>query len=106
MVRIVRRLSSTASTTPRRSPRIRVMSEASMAISVPVPRAMPTSAWARLGASLRPSPTMATRRPSAWSFLISRTLSPGLSSDMTLSMPAFAAMASAVRLLSPVSMTT
>ena len=36
------------------------MSAASMATSVPVPMAMPTSAWARAGASLMPSPTMAT----------------------------------------------
>ena len=35
-----------------------------MATSVPVPMAMPTSAWASAGASLMPSPTMATRRPS------------------------------------------
>ena len=33
---------------------------AAMATSVPVPMAMPTSAWARAGASLMPSPTMAT----------------------------------------------
>ncbi len=31
-----------------------------MATSVPVPMAMPTSAWARAGASLMPSPTMPT----------------------------------------------
>ena len=34
-----------------------------MATSVPAPMAMPTSARARAGASLMPSPTMATRRP-------------------------------------------
>ena len=42
----------------------------SMATSVPVPMAMPTSACARAGASLIPSPAIATRRPSDWSFLI------------------------------------
>ena len=36
-----------------------------MATSVPVPMAMPTSAAARAGASLTPSPAMATTRPSA-----------------------------------------
>ena len=34
-----------------RSPETRVMSDASMATSVPVPMADPTSAWARAGAS-------------------------------------------------------
>ena len=38
-----------------------------MATSVPVPMAMPTSACARAGASLMPSPTMATTFPSACS---------------------------------------
>ena len=46
-------------------------SAASMATSVPVPMARPTSAWARAGASLMPSPTMPTRRPSACSRRIS-----------------------------------
>ena len=40
---------------------MRVTSAASMATSVPEPIAMPTSAWARAGASLMPSPTMATQ---------------------------------------------
>ena len=39
-----------------------VMSEASSATSAPVPMAMPRSAWASAGASLMPSPTMATTR--------------------------------------------
>jgi len=37
-----------------------------MATSVPVPMAMPTSAAARAGASLRPSPAKTTRSPRAW----------------------------------------
>ncbi len=41
MVRMVRRLSSTAEATPSRSPEMRVMSAEAMATSVPVPRAMP-----------------------------------------------------------------
>ena len=40
-------------------------SEASIATSVPVPIARPRSAWASAGASLTPSPTIATTRPSA-----------------------------------------
>ena len=36
-----------------------------MATSVPVPMAMPRSAWASAGASLMPSPTMATTWPAA-----------------------------------------
>ena len=38
-----------------------------IATSVPAPIAMPTSAWASAGASLTPSPTIATVRPSACS---------------------------------------
>ncbi len=49
-----------ARATPRRSPLINVTGAAAMATSVPVPIAMPTSACARAGASLMPSPTMAT----------------------------------------------
>ena len=56
-----------ASAAARRSPRTRVRSLASMATSVPVPMAMPRSAWARAAASFTPSPTMATTRPSACS---------------------------------------
>ena len=40
-----------------------------MATSVPVPIAMPTSAWASAGASLMPSPTIATRLPSSLQLL-------------------------------------
>jgi hypothetical protein len=45
MLRMVERLRTTAVTTPRSSPEISVTSAASMATSVPVPIAMPTSAW-------------------------------------------------------------
>src|SRR3989304_2804065 len=55
MVRIVRAPRAMAVTTVRRSSVISVTSEASIATSVPVPMAMPTSAWARAGASLMPS---------------------------------------------------
>ena len=53
--------------TPCKSPDISNTSAVSMATSVPVPMATPTSAWARAGASLMPSPTKATRWPSFWS---------------------------------------
>jgi hypothetical protein len=43
------------------------MCPASTATLVPAPMAMPMSAVARAGASLTPSPTMATRCPRAWS---------------------------------------
>ena len=56
-----------ASAATRRSPRTRVRSPASIATSVPVPMARPRSAWASAAASLTPSPTMATVRPSACS---------------------------------------
>jgi hypothetical protein len=45
-------------------PETSTTSAASIATSVPVPSATPTSAAARTGASLMPSPTKATLRPS------------------------------------------
>ena len=47
-----------------------MMSAVSTATSVPAPMAMPTSAWARAGASLTPSPVIATTEPSDWTSLI------------------------------------
>ena len=64
MVRSVRRDSRIASAATRRSPRTSVRSLASIATSVPVPIARPRSAWASAAASLTPSPTIATTRPS------------------------------------------
>ena len=64
MLRIVARLSRRARTMPRRSPLTSVTPALSMATSVPVPIAMPTSACASAGASLMPSPAIATTRPS------------------------------------------
>ena len=43
-----------------KSPEINVISLAAIATSVPVPMAIPTSACANAGASLIPSPTIAT----------------------------------------------
>src|SRR5579883_1576746 len=55
MTLTVRRARAMAVTSVRRSPPTSVMSEAAMATSVPVPMAIPRSAWARAGASLMPS---------------------------------------------------
>ena len=67
MTRTVGRDSAIAEPTSRGSPPTSVTSDASMATSVPVPMATPRSAWASAGASLMPSPTMATLRPAACS---------------------------------------
>src|SRR5512147_344617 len=63
MLRITARESRRARTRPARSPFTRVSPALSMATSVPLPMAIPTSAAARAGASLMPSPAKATRRP-------------------------------------------
>ena len=80
-------------------------SAASMATSVPAPMAMPVSARVRAGASLMPSPTMATL-PCSFRRRITASLPSGRTPAMTSSTPACAPMAFAVRSLSPVSMTT
>ena len=67
--------------------------------------AMPVSARVRAGASLMPSPTMATL-PAACSWRITASLPSGSTPAITASTPACLPMASAVRWLSPVSMTT
>ena len=54
-----------------------------MATSVPVPIAMPRSAWASAAASLTPSPTIATRRPSPCRSATAATLSAGSTSAIT-----------------------
>src|SRR5262245_41028815 len=60
MFRIVAWLSRRARTMPRRSPLTRVIPALCIATSVPLPMAIPTSAWARAGASFTPSPAIAT----------------------------------------------
>jgi hypothetical protein len=67
MLRIVASESRRARTIPVRSPLIRVTPALSMATSVPDPIAMPMSAAASAGASLTPSPAMATVRPCRFS---------------------------------------
>ena len=66
MLRTVASEIARARTMPRRSPLTSVTWALDMATSVPVPMAMPTSAAASAGASLMPSPAIATRRPSAF----------------------------------------
>ena len=64
--------------------------------------ATPTSAWASAGASLVPSPVMATNFPSACSRRMRSILSLGVACARKSSTPASRAMAAAVRGLSPV----
>ena len=81
------------------------MLPASLAADVPVFIATPTSACASAGASLVPSPVIATSLPPACSFLISAILSSGVASARKSSTPASSAMALAVNGLSPVIIT-
>src|ERR1700760_985380 len=81
------------------------MLPASLAADVPVFMATPTSAWASAGASLVPSPVIATSLPPACSFLIRAILSSGVASARKSSTPDSSAMALAVSGLSPVIMT-
>ena len=97
---------SMAVTTPCKSERMSVMPAASMATSVPPPMARPMSACARAGASLMPSPTMATTRPSACSSFTLLALSCGSTSAKKRLMPTCSATLAAVCWLSPVIITT
>ncbi len=62
---------------------INTISADSIATSVPAPIATPTSARTRAGASLIPSPIMATLLPASWICLISCSLSWGNTSATT-----------------------
>ena len=88
------------------SPPSRVIPADSIATSVPVPIATPTSAWARAGASFTPSPTITTISPLVCKSLIIFNLSSGITSAKTLSIPTILAIYSAVFLSSPESITT
>ena len=72
------------------------MSPASRAACVPVFMATPTSACASAGASLVPSPHMATSLPLPCSSRMSRSLSSGVAWARKSLMPASAAIAAAV----------
>ena len=106
MLRTVASDSARARRMPRRSPLTKVTCALDMATSVPVPMAMPTSALASAGASLMPSPAIATLRPCACSRLTSAALSSGFTSPWTSSMPSARATACAVVAPSPVAITT
>ena len=80
------------------------MLPASLAAWVPEFMATATSAWARAGASLVPSPVMATSRPPAWYSRISLSFASGVAWARKSSTPASAAIAAAVSGLSPVIM--
>ena len=81
------------------------MLPASFAAWVPVFMATPTSAWASAGASLVPSPVMATRCPDACSWRIRPSFISGVACARNSSTPDSAAIAAAVSGLSPVIMT-
>ena len=81
------------------------MLPASLAAWVPVFMATPTSAWASAGASLVPSPVMATRCPAACSSRMRASFISGVAWARKSSTPASAAMAAAVSGLSPVIIT-
>ena len=87
MLRIVARLSSMAVGTSERSERISTTSAELMATSVPAPMAIPTSARASAGASLMPSPTMATFSPASCSSRTFCSFWSGSTPAMTSSTP-------------------
>ncbi len=105
MLCIVAWLSALALAMPRRSPLTRTMRALFIATSVPVPIAMPTLAWASAGASLTPSPAIATIRPWSCSALTCLYLSSGITPALTSSRPRRRPTAAAVTGLSPVSIT-
>ena len=84
---------------------ISTISAASMATSVPAPIAIPISALVSAGASLIPSPTIATF-PCSFNTLITSSFPSGKTPATTSSTPACLPIAFAVRSLSPVSITT
>ena len=81
------------------------MLPASRAACVPVFMATPTSACASAGASLVPSPVIATSRPSACWSRISASFASGVASARKSSTPASSAILAAVSRLSPVTIT-
>lgn len=81
------------------------MFAASFAACVPPCMASATSACARAGASLAPSPVMATKCPAFWKARMAASFDSGVDSAMKSSTPASEAIAAAVRRLSPVIIT-
>src|ERR1051326_7443499 len=103
MLRIVARLSFRARAIPRRSPLNKVIPALSIATSVPVLIAIPTSAAASAGASFIPSPAIATRFPSFFNFSTDSRFCIGDKPPCTCNRPSCAAIATAVSWRSPVS---
>ena len=68
---------------------IRTTLAASTATSVPVPIAIPMSAWARAGESFTPSPTMATLCPRCCNCFTLATLCEGKTSANTVCTPIY-----------------
>ncbi len=91
-----------ASATSEGSPRIRVMPAVCIATSVPVAMAIPMFAAASAGASLIPSPTIATRTPPFWNSATIAALPSGRTSARTSGIPSSRATALALPVLSPV----
>ena len=77
------RPSSTALTTVEKLSSVRIITAASWVTSVPVPIAIPMSAFFTAGASLTPSPVIATIWPFFLSTSTRRTLCPGLTRAIT-----------------------
>ena len=100
LIAILRRLTSSN----RLSAEI-VISAISRAMAAPSLMAIPTSAADRAGESLIPSPSMMTLCPSARADSTKWALSSGSTSERYSSTPTCAAIAAAVRSLSPVSIT-
>ena len=105
-MRRARRATATVATRSSRFELMRTTSALSRATSVPLPMAIPTSARARAGASLTPSPIMATRRPCDRSASTTVIFSSGRSPAWTRSIPSCLATARAVGSRSPVTIET
>ena len=105
MTRRHQRAIAIVSTSLFRSLPIRTMSALSRATSVPEPIATPTLAAVRAGASLMPSPTIATVRPPASRVRTCSALSDGSTSARTSSTPTCRATDRAIGQASPVSST-
>src|SRR5256885_763818 len=101
MVFTVARESRSARDTPRGSLPTRTTPAEAIAPPVPLPMAIPRSAWASAGASFTPSPTIATRRPARCSSAVASAFCPGFTPPRASSIPSSRAIAVAVRWVSP-----
>ena len=101
-MRRVRRAMATVSTKRARSLPSSTISALSRATSVPEPMATPTLASVSAGASLMPSPSIATTQPRPTRSLIRASLSSGSRSAWTSAMPSLPPTASATDFVSPV----